>query len=130
MHCHLRTDGLGGTVIADLEYPPRVAFVLLSTLLERFAVDVTNWASVTQQESINYPPVQEAIQEYQDPAKADKITKIRRDLDETTEILVRTCSGKSSFRSRTNSRSRPLLSCHHPHTTHSTRPLTQSWSAA
>lgn len=41
MHCHLRTDGLGGTVIADLEYPPRVAFVLLSTLLERFAVDIT-----------------------------------------------------------------------------------------
>jgi hypothetical protein len=37
----LRTDGLGGTVIADLEYPPRVAFVLLSTLLERFAVDIT-----------------------------------------------------------------------------------------
>lgn len=41
VHCHLRTDGLGGTVIADLEYPPRVAFVLLSTLLERFAVDIT-----------------------------------------------------------------------------------------
>lgn len=25
----------------------------------------------------------------QDPAKADKITKIQRDLDETTEVLVR-----------------------------------------
>lgn len=33
--------------------------------------------------------MQEAVKEYQDPAKADKITKIRRDLDETTEILVR-----------------------------------------
>lgn len=41
VHCHLRTDGLGGTVIADLEYPPRVAFVLLSTILDRFAVDIT-----------------------------------------------------------------------------------------
>lgn len=40
VHCHLRSDGLGGTVIADLEYPPRVAFVLLSTLLERFAAEV------------------------------------------------------------------------------------------
>ncbi|EWM29285.1 hypothetical protein NSK_000604 [Nannochloropsis salina CCMP1776] len=90
VHCHLRTDGLGGTVIADLEYPPRVAFVLLSTLLERFAVDITNWSSVTQQESVTYPPLQEAIREYQDPAKADKITKIRRDLDETTDILHKT----------------------------------------
>lgn len=41
VHCYLRTDGLGGTVIADLEYPPRVAFVLLSTLIDRFAVDIT-----------------------------------------------------------------------------------------
>lgn len=41
VHCYLRTDGLGGTVIADLEYPPRVAFVLLSTLIERFAVEVS-----------------------------------------------------------------------------------------
>jgi synaptobrevin homolog YKT6 len=50
-----------------------------------------NWPSVTQQESVAWAPVQEAIKEYQDPAKADKITKIRRDLDETTEILVRVC---------------------------------------
>ena len=41
VHCHLRTDGLAGTIIADLEYPPRVAFVLLSIILERFAVDIT-----------------------------------------------------------------------------------------
>ena len=44
---------------------------------------------MTQQESVAWAPVQEAVKEYQDPAKADKITKIRRDLDETTEILVR-----------------------------------------
>ncbi|CAM9902896.1 unnamed protein product [Hapterophycus canaliculatus] len=30
------------------------------------------------------------IVDYQDPAKADKITKIQRDLDETTEVLHRT----------------------------------------
>ncbi len=46
---------------------------------------------MTQQESVAWAPVQEAITEYQDPAKADKITKIRRDLDETTEILVSAC---------------------------------------
>jgi synaptobrevin family protein YKT6 len=43
---------------------------------------------VTAQESVTYPPLPEAVKQYQDPAQVDKITKIRKDLDETTEILV------------------------------------------
>jgi len=66
------------------------SFLLFRSL---FPIIHRNWPSVTQQESITYPPIQEAIREYQDPAKADKITKIRRDLDETTEILVRVFGG-------------------------------------
>lgn len=30
VHVYMRQDGLAGTVTADLEYPPRVAFVLLT----------------------------------------------------------------------------------------------------
>lgn len=30
IHVYMRQDGLAGTVTADLEYPPRVAFVLLT----------------------------------------------------------------------------------------------------
>jgi len=40
VHCYLRADGLAGTLIADMEYPPRVAFVLLTSLLERYATEV------------------------------------------------------------------------------------------
>jgi len=36
VHCYKRPDGLCGTVTADLEYPPRVAFVLLTKLLDEF----------------------------------------------------------------------------------------------
>jgi len=35
VHVYMRQDGLAGTVTADLEYPPRVAFVLL-TQVRRF----------------------------------------------------------------------------------------------
>jgi synaptobrevin family protein YKT6 len=40
VHAYLRADGLGGTLIADHEYPARVAFVLLTQLLDKFAADV------------------------------------------------------------------------------------------
>lgn len=35
-HCYVRPDGLGGIVVADMEYPPRVAFATLSTLMNEF----------------------------------------------------------------------------------------------
>lgn len=89
VHVYMRQDGLAGTVTADLEYPPRVAFVLLTQLLEQYAEQVP-WQSEIRNEAIKFPPMDKMIVDYQDPAKADKITKIQRDLDETTEVLHRT----------------------------------------
>ncbi|CAM9420158.1 unnamed protein product [Chrysoparadoxa australica] len=86
VHVYVRHDGLGGTVTCDMEYPPRVAFVLLTQLLDQFAAEV-RWKTEIRNESITFPPLDKAIIEYQDPAKADKITKIQRDLDETTNVL-------------------------------------------
>ena len=37
VHVYMRQDGLAGTVTADLEYPPRVAFVLLTQASRRAA---------------------------------------------------------------------------------------------
>jgi synaptobrevin family protein YKT6 len=37
-----------------------------------------------------FPPLEEYLQKYQDPSSADKITKIQKDLDETTQILHKT----------------------------------------
>ncbi|CAN0242002.1 unnamed protein product, partial [Discosporangium mesarthrocarpum] len=88
VHVYVRHDGLAGTVTADLEYPPRVAFVLLTQLMDQYA-DQVQWQSEIRHEAIRFPPMEKAIIDYQDPAKADKITKIQRDLDETTEVLVR-----------------------------------------
>jgi synaptobrevin family protein YKT6 len=91
VHCYNRSDGLGGTVTTDLEYPARVAFVLLGQLLEEFTASVGDtWKDVTTPESVAFPPLEEYLQKYQDPAAADKVTKIQKDLDDTTQILHKT----------------------------------------
>lgn len=88
VHCYVRSDGLGGTVVTDLEYPSRVAFVLLGQLLEEFTAQHGDaWKTCTVPESIAFPKIDEYLQKYQDPKSADKISKIQSDLDETTQIL-------------------------------------------
>jgi synaptobrevin homolog YKT6 len=92
VHCYVRSDGLAGTVTTDTEYPARVAFVLLSQLLDEFTQQFgDSWQSVTAPESMAaFPKSEEYLQKYQNPAEADKVTKIQRDLDETTSILHKT----------------------------------------
>ena len=91
VHCYIRSDGLGGTVITDAEYPARVAFVLLGQLLEEFSAENGDtWKSVEAPESVSFPKIEEYLVKYQDPAAADKVTKIQKDLDETTQILHKT----------------------------------------
>jgi len=91
VHCYVRSDGLGGTVTTDLEYPARVAFVLLTQLLDEFSTSMGNsWKDVIVPESVSFPPMEEYLVKYQDPASADMVTKIQKDLDETTSILHKT----------------------------------------
>ena len=91
VHCYVRSDGLGGTVTTDGEYPARVAFVMLGQLLDEFAQKQGDtWKTVTAPESVTFPTADEYLQKYQNPAEADKITKIQKDLDETTQILHKT----------------------------------------
>ncbi|KAG7352516.1 synaptobrevin [Nitzschia inconspicua] len=91
VHCYVRSDGLGGTVITDQDYPARVAFVVLGQILEDFSASIGDaWKSCTVAESISFPKLEEYLQKYQDPSSADKITKIQKDLDETTGILHKT----------------------------------------
>jgi synaptobrevin family protein YKT6 len=91
VHCYVRSDGLGGTVTTDLEYPARVAFVLLGQMLDDFVQEHgDSWKTVSTPETLVFPKIEEYLKKYQDPAEADKVTKIQRDLDETTQILHKT----------------------------------------
>jgi len=91
VHCYVRSDGLAGAVTTDLEYPSRVAFVLLSQLLDEFSSTLgSSWKNTSEPYSIDYAPLQDYLVKYQDPTAADKVTKIQKDLEDTTMILHKT----------------------------------------
>lgn len=93
VHCYVRSDGLAGAVTTDLEYPSRVAFVLLTQVLDEFTnAHGNSWSNTTVNDtySIDFPPLESYLQKYQDPAAADKVTKIQKDLEDTTQILHKT----------------------------------------
>jgi synaptobrevin family protein YKT6 len=74
-----------------MEYPARVAFVLIGQFLDDFTSEIGDtWKTCTTPESISFPKGEEYLQKYQNPAEADKISKIQKDLDETTQILHKT----------------------------------------
>ena len=86
-HVYLKKNGLGAIVVADLEYPARVAFALMTKLLDRY--DKENRETWKKASSpVDWAPLNTALIEYQDPSKADKIASIQRELDETTSVLV------------------------------------------
>ncbi|KAG8510539.1 Synaptobrevin-YKT6, partial [Galemys pyrenaicus] len=90
-HVYVRNDSLAGVVIADSEYPSRVAFTLLEKVLDEFAmkVDRTDWP-VGSPANINYDALDYHLSKYQNPREADPMTKVQAELDETKIILHNT----------------------------------------
>lgn len=91
VHVHLRQDGLAGVAVCDAEYPQRVAYGALNQLLLDFHESYGDrWPMVLSDTSFAFPPLEEAIVKFQDPAKADKLTKIHEDLEKTISIVHKT----------------------------------------
>lgn len=87
MHVFMRTDGLCATATCDSEYPPRVAFSLLSKIMEEFDAAVPTWKTEKRNEAVVWPQLEVLLAKYQDPASADQIMKIQKNLDETRDVL-------------------------------------------
>lgn len=79
---------MSAVVLCDKEYPRRVAFTLLGKVIDEFTKENNEniWKSTNTELPCSF--VQKAVDEYQDPAKADSIVRIQKDLDETKIILV------------------------------------------
>ena len=90
VHVYMRADGLCGCVTCDAEYPPRVAFSILSKVLEEFDAQNPTWKAEKRNEAIVWAPLDATVQRYQDPANADQIMKIQKNLDETRDVLHNT----------------------------------------
>lgn len=90
VHVYMRTDGLCACATVDKEYPPRVAFSLLSKLMEDFSTEFAGWEKEVRNEALLWPALDNAVVKYQDPSEADQIMRIQRNLDETKDILHNT----------------------------------------
>eukprot|EP00164_Ancoracysta_twista_P000290 GFYU01000407.1.p2 GENE.GFYU01000407.1~~GFYU01000407.1.p2 ORF type:complete len:214 (-),score=63.15 GFYU01000407.1:418-1059(-) len=90
-HVYVNAQGIGTAFFCDQEYPSRVAFSIMNSVLEEFQQQVPS-ATYTKagENGCEFPRLEEAIESYQDPSKADKITQIQKDLDETKIILHKT----------------------------------------
>jgi len=61
--------------------------------MEEFTLAVPTYKAIIPDSSFSnvpFPQISEYLAKFQDPSAADKITKIQKDLDDTTEILHKT----------------------------------------
>lgn len=90
VHVYMRADGLCACVTCDSEYPARVAFSILTKIMDDFDAQVPSWREETRNEALAWPPLDQAIAKYQDPANADQIMRIQKNLDDTRDVLHQT----------------------------------------
>ncbi|KAK6178060.1 hypothetical protein SNE40_012896 [Patella caerulea] len=90
-HVSVRSDNLAGVVIADHEYPQRVAHTLINKVLDEFTSKISKqqWP-VLKESEVNFTTLPDYLQKYQNPKESDAMTRIQSDLDETKIILYNT----------------------------------------
>ncbi|ONM36192.1 VAMP-like protein YKT61 [Zea mays] len=90
VHSHNR-NGLCAVAFMDDHYPVRSAFSLLNQVLDEYQKAFgDSWKSATADGTQQWAFLTDALARFQDPAEADKLMKIQRDLDETKIILHKT----------------------------------------
>jgi synaptobrevin family protein YKT6 len=89
-HVYVRRDGISGIVVTDQEYPPRVAFALLNKLIDEYDKEQRGAWKTQSGPAQDWAPLATAVADYQDPSKADKISAIQKELDDTTAVLSKT----------------------------------------
>jgi synaptobrevin family protein YKT6 len=93
IHAYGRVEGVCGVIVSDKAYDSRVAHSILSKFSDEFLAKYprTAFANATKQSSpLAFPQLKEYIVKYQDPAQADSITKIQKELDEAMKVIHKT----------------------------------------
>ncbi|MQL93076.1 hypothetical protein Taro_025716 [Colocasia esculenta] len=84
-------NGLCALTFMDDHYPVRSAFSLLNKVLDEYQKTFgESWRTIQADVTQPWLYLTEALTKFQDPAEADKLLKIQRDLDETKIILHKT----------------------------------------
>jgi synaptobrevin family protein YKT6 len=93
-YVHKRRDGLTAVLVTDVDYPVRVAFDLVRKALYDFddyvqQNQIRNQQLMSGDNSVSAynNTLKELVLKYQDPTKADSMLKLKKDLEETKEVL-------------------------------------------
>jgi len=88
LYIHTRQDNLSGCIVADEEYPQRVAFAFVAQVMDDLKTKYGEKLSDFKEDTdLSSPQLQADFTKYQDPQEADKILKIQKNLDEVKEIM-------------------------------------------
>jgi len=86
-----RADGLGAVVVTDQEYPTRVAAAILSKIAGEFTrIHGDRYKLVTEDTAFAFTGLDDMLAEFQDPRRADPLTRVQDQLAETKEVIVKT----------------------------------------
>ena len=91
VYAHARDDGLCSVVCCNAEYPDRVAFSLCSQYLSEFAeknAGKYNDSSALTDGCLQDPDSEKMLKKFQNPAEADKVLKIQRELEEIQTLML------------------------------------------
>ncbi|XP_039032803.1 VAMP-like protein YKT61 [Hibiscus syriacus] len=81
-------NGLCAIGFMDNHYPVRSAFSLLNQVVDEYQRNFgESWRTAEVDSTQIWPYLDEALTKFQNPAEADKLLKIQRELDETKIIL-------------------------------------------
>lgn len=90
-YCYVisKHNGLAGTLVTDEAYPQRVAINLVDRMLEEFEakVDEFTYSEPVNDDEVPFPDLESLLHDYQDPAAADAISGLKKDLEESRQIL-------------------------------------------
>jgi len=89
-HVFVRSDGLGGVVVADRDYPQRVAYSLINKSMGDFELKAgAKWKDAEKDVEDENASLAADMQRYQNPTEADKLSKIQKTLDDVKDLMVK-----------------------------------------
>jgi synaptobrevin family protein YKT6 len=92
-YVHKKMDGITCVLITDQDYPLRVAFDIVRKTQNDFSDFLSNQnkpikdANTDSFFSAFNAQLKQTLDTYQDPTKGDSLTKVKKDLEETKEVL-------------------------------------------
>lgn len=89
-HAYGRSEGVCGIIISDHDYPALVAHQLLSKIMDEWLSRNPRRVWEGSDAGVPFPELKGYLEKYQDPAAADGILKVQRELDETKIVLHKT----------------------------------------